>query len=62
MRKTKKKRTSGAGSFMRKVQRAPKVKTVRAAIKRKKSELKKLSTRYKREVKLASKRLAKKRR
>jgi len=60
-RKTKRK-TSSAGSFMRKVQRAPKVKTVRSAIKRKKAELKKLSTKYKKEIKLAAKRLSKKRR
>lgn len=55
----KKKRVSAVGSFMRKVQRAAKVRAVRTQIKRKKFELKKLSTRYKREVKLAAKRLAK---
>lgn len=58
----KKKRVSAVGSFMRKVQRAPKVKTVRSAIRRKKAELKKLSTKYKKEIKLAAKRLSKKRR
>lgn len=58
----KKKRVSAAGSFMRKVQRSAKVRSVRNQIKRKKSELKKLSTKYKREVKVAAKRLAKRRR
>lgn len=60
-RKTKKKLTS-AGSFMRKVQRAPAVRTVRNKIRRKKEELKKLSTAYKRAVKLSAKRLAKRKR
>jgi hypothetical protein len=60
-RTTKRKRTTGAGTFMRKVQRAAKVRTVRNRIKKKKAELKKLSTAYKKAVKETSKRLSKKR-
>lgn len=61
MKRRSKKRTTSAGSFMRKVQRAPGVRSVRAQIRKKKAELKKLSTKYKKSVKLASKRLSKKR-
>ncbi|MBK9285043.1 MAG: hypothetical protein IPM51_12120 [Sphingobacteriaceae bacterium] len=54
----KKKRTARKTSFLSKVQKSSKVRKVRAKIKSKKAELKKLSREYKATLKSESRRLA----
>ena len=55
-------RKKSGGSFLKKVQQDRSVKAVKARIKKNKAAGKKLSADYKRKLKAASKRLAKKRR
>lgn len=53
------KKRKSKGSFLARVQRSAKMKSVRAKIKKKRLELKRLSTQYKRTLKSESKRLSK---
>ena len=61
-RKVKKKVRQSGGSFLKKVQNDRSVKAVKLRIKKAKAVSKKLSAEYKRKLKAASRRLAKKRR
>jgi hypothetical protein len=56
----RKKKKSGAGSFTRKLQRTPKVRSVRSKIKKQKAVLKRLSGVYRRTLTKESRRLSKK--
>lgn len=59
--KRKKKKTTGGGNFLKKVQRAPGVKSVRAKMRKADQQRKRLSVQYRKAVKLASRRLKRKR-
>lgn len=59
--KKRKKKTTGGGSFLKRVQRDKGMKSVKMRIRKKKAELKKLSGEYKRKVKAVSKKLRRKR-
>lgn len=57
----RKKKTTGGGNFLKKVQRAANVRAVKAKIRKAEAARKKLSSQYRKAVKIASRRLKRKR-